>query len=524
MASETILIVDDGQDNRDFIVEYVLKPHGFKYMQAKDGEEGLRLALKHDPDLILLDLQMPRMNGIQVLENLYDNNREIPVILMTFHGSEEIAIEVYRMGVKDYIKKPYYPEEMLDAIERALSETRLRREKDALTNRILQANQELKRRLQEFEALYNIGKMVTSTINLEKLLPQVVDAAVQITNAEEGAITLIENKQLICRAHKPAHLDRAKSVQISVQDKFVAHAIKTRQSLTLGPEQLRRATQELGAPNSIACAPLMVGERVLGAITVTNYDVTAPLFDKQDGVMLSALSDYIAIAIENSRNYLALRAEREKVQDTFERFVAPSVVQRALSNDVKPGGIRQEITVLFADIRGYTTFSETASPEKVLDVLNHYLSVAGEAIMGFEGTLDKFLGDGIMAIFNAPNPQEDHVLRAAEAAITLREAVNGINAAYGYKLAYSVGLHVGEAVVGYVGTSYAVNYTAIGDTVNLAKRLQENAAPNQILTDESVISRLGNLAKSRSLGLLQVKGRKAPVEAYELLEVNDNSE
>jgi class 3 adenylate cyclase/DNA-binding response OmpR family regulator len=523
VASETILIVDDGQDNREFIIEYVLKPHGFKYLTARDGEEGLRMALKHDPDLILLDLQMPRLNGIQVLEQLYDNNREIPVILMTFHGSEEIAIEVYRMGVKDYIKKPYYPEEMLDAIERALGETRLRREKDALTNRVLQANQELQRRLQEFEVLYNIGKMVTSNMNLEKLLPQVVDAAVQITNAEEGTVTLIESKQLICRAHKPPNMTRAISSQLPIQDKFIAHAIRNRESLTLGPEQLRRGTQALNAPKSLACAPLVIGDRVLGAITVTNHSSDATLFDKQDTIMLNALGDYIAIAIENSRNYHALRVEREKVQDTFERFVAPSVVHRALTDDVKPGGIRQEITVLFADIRGYTTFSETASPEKVLDVLNHYLSVAGEAIMGFEGTLDKFLGDGIMAIFNAPNPQEDHVLRAAEAAITLREAVNGINAAYGYKLAYSVGLHVGEAVVGYVGTSYAVNYTAIGDTVNLAKRLQENAAPNQILADESVINRLGDLAKSRALGYLQVKGRKTPVSAYELLEVRSSS-
>ncbi|HEX2614504.1 MAG TPA: response regulator, partial [Nitrososphaera sp.] len=128
--AETILIVDDGKENRDFIIEYVLEPNGFKYLTAKDGLEGLQMALKHRPDLILLDLEMPRMKGTQVLEQLAAQNVDLPVILMTFHGSEEIAIEVYRMGVKDYIKKPYYPEEMLEAIERSLQETRLRREKE----------------------------------------------------------------------------------------------------------------------------------------------------------------------------------------------------------------------------------------------------------------------------------------------------------------------------------------------------------------------------------------------------------
>ncbi|MDQ7026156.1 MAG: adenylate/guanylate cyclase domain-containing protein [Anaerolineae bacterium] len=519
MAKETVLVVDDGKDNRDFLVEYVLEPHGFRHLTAKDGEEGLKLAVQHKPDLILLDLQMPSMNGKEVLEHLAIRNIEIPVILMTFHGSEDIAIEVYRMGVKDYIKKPYYPDEMLDAMERALSETRLRHEKDKLTNRILQANQELQRRLKEFEALYNIGKVVTSTMDLSKLLPQVVDAAVQITDAEEGYITLLENKQLVRRAHKQPRLDRAQSVEKVVKDRVAGRVIMKNEALLLSEEQLRRGNNKPGLPISVASVPLIINERVLGALTAANYSDKAGKFGKNDMVMLNALSDYAAIAIENSRNYNTIRDSSVKMRDTFERFVAPSVVQQALSDDVKLGGKRQEISVVFADIRGYTAFSENAEPEKVLEMLNHYLHVAGGIIIGWEGTLDKFFGDGLMAIFNAPNKQADYVHRAAESALAIIQAAQEINQIYGYELAYSVGVHVGEAVVGYIGTSYAVNYTAIGDTVNLAKRLQETAAPNQILVDESVVKRLGAQVKAKLLGEITVKGRSKPSKAYELLEL-----
>ncbi|GAB5490373.1 MAG: hypothetical protein Phog2KO_05880 [Phototrophicaceae bacterium] len=519
MVNETILVVDDGQDNRDFILEYVLEPNGFKPLTAKDGEEGLRIALKYKPDLILLDLQMPKLNGIQVIEQLHARHMEIPVILMTFHGSEDIAIEVYRMGVKDYIKKPYYPEEMLDAIENALTEGRLRNEKDALTNRILQANQELQKRLTEFEILYNIGKVVTSTVDLNQLLPEIVDAAVKITHAEEGYIILLEDEKLVRRAHKKAMNSKARATHDLVKDGIATHVITHKDTILLGPERLQANTKNPNPPFSVLSVPLLVGSTVLGALQILNYDRSRKIFDKNNALMLQALSDYASISIENSRNYLALQNSNEKIQDTFERFVAPSVVQKALADDVKLGGERQEISVLFADIRGYTSFSENESPEKVVEVLNHYLSVAGNTIIGWEGTLDKFFGDGLMAIFNAPKKQADHVHRATEAALAIIKAAKEINKIYGYDLAYSVGVHVGEAVVGYIGTSYAVNYTAIGDTVNLAKRLQESAQPNQILIEQSVVRVLGNQVTARALGELQVKGRKIPAIAYELLEL-----
>jgi len=520
VAGEKILIVDDGADNRAFIIEHVLVPNGFEYLQASDGAEGLKIALECQPDLILLDLEMPRMKGTQVLEHLAQRGLDIPVVLMTFHGSEDIAVQVYRLGVRDYVKKPYYPQEMLEAIDRALTETRLRREKEQLTERVLKANRELQRRLQEINLLYQIGKSVTSIMNMDELLPQIVDAASQITHAEEGHLCLVDNGQLVCRALINQQMTGARAINKAVQNPLAMRAIQYRKPVVLHAQQLQKIMP--GARlSSVVYVPLLLNKRALGVLGVSNYTRAARPFTGDDVALLNALGDYAAIAIQNSRHYSDMVDSRQQVRDTFERFVAPSVVQRVLAkpDKLELGGTRQLISVLFADIRGYTSWSENAEPEQVVETLNHYLSMAAEVILSWEGTLDKFFGDGLMAIFNAPIAQNDHIHRAADAALALMKAANEVNQIHGHRLSYSIGVNVGEAVVGYIGTDRAMNYTAIGDTVNLAKRLQEMADPGTIYVEQEVVRALGQRVKAQPVGDLRVKGRKTAARAYKLVDL-----
>lgn len=516
---ETILIVDDGEENRNFVID-ILEPAGYNCIIAKDGQEGLESATKNRPDLILLDFQMPRMNGEQVLQALRKYNLDIPVILMTFHGTEEIAITVYRLGVKDYLKKPFEYKELLEAVDRALTEYRLRRERDALTDRVIKANKELQQRLQELNVLYNVGKHVTSIADIAELLPRIVDACIDITKAEEGMIYILEDDQLVCRAWLDQKLAHAKSGNEIVEDPIARHVINSRQPIVLTPEQMAKNPIK-NHPNSIAYAPLINQDSIIGVIGVANFTPNARVFNENDMHLLSALSDYAAIGIVNSRQYTALEVSKDQVRDTFQRFVPEAVVEKALGTpgNVQLGGQRQEVSVLFADIRGYTSWSENAPPEQVIETLNNYLSIAADLILGWQGTLDKFLGDGLMAIFNAPNPQENHVHLAADASLALIKAVNEVNERYGHKLTYSIGVHVGEAVVGYIGSDRALNYTAIGDTVNLAKRLQESAAPGQILVEEVLVNRLKGDIEAKFLGELKVKGRKNPARVYELIDL-----
>ncbi|MBN1201704.1 MAG: response regulator, partial [Anaerolineae bacterium] len=521
----TVLVIDDGRDNREFIVDYVLKPHGFTPLEARDGVEGMAHVRQYKPDIILLDLQMPRMNGMQVLDALQEEGWDIPVILMTFHGSEEVAIEVYRKGVRDYVKKPYTVDEMLQAMDRCLSEVRLRREKDALTERLLHANTTLNRRIRELNTLYQIGKSVTALMGMDELMIRIVDAATQVVGAEQGCLLLLEGDQLVCRAIKQHSDPHAVPTNDVSSNRIAWQAVRTAKPIVPSVEELRkqRARNPM-LPSAIACIPLLIGKQVVGVLYVENVRDAARPFTKQDGAMLSALGDYAAIAIENSRIYAALEemstSEKESIRSAFARYVAPSVVERVLHNpsSMQLGGKRREISVLFADVRGFTAYSEQALPEEVVKLLNEYFSLATDVIFSREGTLDKFLGDAVMAIFNAPEEQYDHTYRAVDAALALQAAISERNArANSEELTFGIGVHLGDAVVGNIGTLRAMNYTAIGDTVNVAKRLQERAAPGEVLITAEVAERLGDLVEVEYVGKLEIKGRQRQAQVYRLL-------
>jgi class 3 adenylate cyclase/DNA-binding response OmpR family regulator len=524
LAGERILVVDDSKENREFIVDYILKPQGFEPIQARDGVEGMELARQIMPDLMLLDLQMPRLDGTGVLQALRRENLAIPVVLMTFHGSEEIAVEVFRLGVRDYVKKPYTPEEMLAAIDGSLTEVRLRKEKDALTSRLLNANRELHSRIKELNTLYKVGKSVTSLLNPTQLLARIVEAAADVTGAEQGSLLLVEGDQLVLRAVKRRTDQHAHPAAEISQDRLAEQAVRTGKPIALTPQELAAIRERSpNAPAAVMVVPMTVSDRVIGALSIENLASNSRAFSNNDGAMLSALGDYAAIAIENARNFQQLEEakEREKmaIRGAFERYVAPSVVDRVLRSpdEMQLGGHRREISILFADIRGYTTFAEQANPEHVVEMLNEYFTLATDIIFAREGTLDKFLGDSVMAFFNAPEDQDDHPYRVVDAALALQSAVAELNARRGSEgLTFGIGVAMGEAVVGNVGTPRAMNYTAIGDPVNLAKRLQERAEPGEILVEEGVVNRLGDLVHSQKVGEFQVKGRMSPVVVYRL--------
>lgn len=522
-----VLVVDDGRDNRDFIVDYVLRPHGFEPIVARDGVEGMEIVRKRQPDIILLDLQMPRMNGLQVLDALNSEGWDIPVILMTFHGSEDVAVEVYRKGVRDYVKKPYTIEEMLEAMDRCLGEVRLRKEKDALTERLLHANATLNRRIRELNALYQIGKSVTALVGMEQLMVRIVDAATQVIGAEQGSLMLLEHDTLVRRAVKLRADLRARPDAEIVEDPITWRAVKSGQPVILKPEELYQyRQQDPSLPAAVVIVPVQIGGRTLGVLSVENVQMDSRPFTQQDGAMLSALADYAAVAIENTRIYNALEdataREKDMIRSAFERYVAPIVVDRVLHNPtaMQLGGRRQEISVLIADVRAFTTYSEQASPEEVVKTLNEYFSLATDVIFSREGTIDKFVGDAVVAFFNAPEDQPDHPYRAVEAALTLQRAVAERNERVegdGLKLTFGVGVHMGQVVVGNIGTTRAMNYTAIGDPVNVANRLQERALAGEVLITAEVYERLGHLAQVESVGDMTIKGRQQPIRVYRLL-------
>jgi adenylate cyclase len=236
----------------------------------------------------------------------------------------------------------------------------------------------------------------------------------------------------------------------------------------------------------------------------------------------------VAIFIDDLTEKKRLEAEREweeqekqRIRQLFQRYVAPTVVERLIEGieQVSLGGKRQVITILFADLRGFTSFSETRRPEELVEILNRHLALAAQAVLEQEGTLDKFMGDAVMALFNVPLPQPDHTLRAMRAALAMQEAIAAYHRELDSeaRLGFGVGINVGEAVVGNVGTAELMNYTAIGDSVNLAKRLQENAEAGQVLLSQSSYQAVREHVRVKALEPIKVKGRSGTEPVYELV-------
>ncbi|KAF0108368.1 MAG: putative adenylate/guanylate cyclase [Anaerolineaceae bacterium] len=227
------------------------------------------------------------------------------------------------------------------------------------------------------------------------------------------------------------------------------------------------------------------------------------------------------IVFEDLTERRRLEAEQERIRQTFGRVVAPRVRDRLLADAVNLNldGTRQKATILFADLSGFTSFSETTEPETLFKVLNYYLSLAAQAILEEEGTLDKFMGDAVMALWNTPDPQADHSLRAVRAALSILERSRHAHAHIKdprHHLQFRIGVTTGDAMVGNVGTSELFNYTAIGDTVNLAQRLEVAAHPGQILMDHVTYQAVAGKVTAEPLEPMQIKGKTQPVAVYEL--------
>ena len=319
MAGEKVLVIDDRDDSLQFMTEYILKPNGYRYITAKNGEAGLQRALNEEPDLIIMDQRMPRMTGLEVLAALEKTQADIPVILMTFHGSEETAVLAFRLGAKDYIIKPFDTEEMLGAIDRALEERRLRKERDRLTRELTGTNQQLERRVKELNVLYNIGKSVTSLLDPEKVLNRIVEVAVYITNAEEGALLLIdeESGNLYLRAARNLGEQFARGFRIKVDDSIAGEVVRTGEPFMASGDEASLKVKTGYLVKSLLYVPLKVGREIIGIMSVDNKVSNRPFADN-DLYMLSALADYAGIAIINAQLYGEVKAFSEELEKKVE--------------------------------------------------------------------------------------------------------------------------------------------------------------------------------------------------------------
>lgn len=220
-------------------------------------------------------------------------------------------------------------------------------------------------------------------------------------------------------------------------------------------------------------------------------------------------------------------AEKRMISAAFKKYVAPQVVEEISKSGkyhIKLGGENRHIAVLFVDIRGFTPMSESLEPEQVVDILNTYLNLTANAIFANSGTLDKFIGDAAMAVFNAPFDLDDYVFKAVKTAWDIIGGGNAIEEQflekYGKSVSFGVGVNCGNAVVGNIGCDFRMDYTAIGDTVNTAARLESNAKRGQALISEEVYNRVKDRVTAEPIGEIPLKGKSKGVFVYSLTGIN----
>lgn len=497
----------------------------------------------------------------------------------------------------------------------------------------------------ELDALYEICQVIGSSLDLTKVLNQVMDQIIRLTGAERSFLMIVDpdTGELEFQAARNMDSETIASSSFEISRSIVKEVATTGQPVVTTNAQMDprfKAQESVIGYNlrSILCVPLRARGRVTGVIYADNRILTG-LFSDRDRDLLAAFAGQAAVAIDNAllfesvanakalmdnifasitsgvittdigeqitlfnraaervlrvpasviigsrlsdalpelalalepivdqvKRYgepvvefesevslpnsgqLNLRTSLSPLKDTsnetqgtaividdlteqrrlesryqlFQRYLPPAVIERLPLDpyELRLGGQRQEITSLFADIRGFTDFSRQHDPETLVDVLNQYLAVGADAVLAEEGTLDKILGDCVVALFNAPLAQPNHVLRAVRTALKIREGIAQLHERLSpsSQLDYGVGINVGDAVVGNVGTALQMNYTAIGSSVNLASRLQEAAAPGQILLSHTAYERVKEYVEARPLPPINAAGFNEPIPVYELL-------
>ena len=238
-------------------------------------------------------------------------------------------------------------------------------------------------------------------------------------------------------------------------------------------------------------------------------------------VLIPMILVVVVVIVNLFLRYLIALQNSWAVESVFKKYVDKSVVEELTKNGIvkaQVGVVRKDIAVMFVDIRGYTSLSESLLPEQIVEILNAYLELVAKAVLKYQGTIDKFIGDAAMAVFNSPLDLEDYEFRAVCAAWELLSNAKDLNQIcrekFGREVAFGIGIQCGEAVIGNIGSELRMDYTAIGDTVNTASRLEGVAAPGQILISEEMKERLGDKIASSFAGAFELKGKQNKVPTY----------
>jgi adenylate cyclase len=387
----------------------------------------------------------------------------------------------------------------------------------------------LKRKAETLTHLYELSRVLTSVFSLTEIFESVSRMLFRLTPSERYIVLLRDSKSgelspFVTEFREPDSPRSGDRISISrtVLDRVWSERVSLLSLDAQADERLAQAPSIVRQQvRSIMCAPLLGKDRVWGVIYLDCRE-SLRRFGTDDLNLLNALAVETAMAVDNAMTHEQLLKEA-LARAAYGRFMPQHVVEEILANPgaLSLGGNNQVVTMLFSDVRGFTRMSECLSPEMVVQLLNRYFAEMTPIVFEHQGILDKYMGDGLMALFGVPSHNDDAASRAVSAAISMQRRMLRLNRelkATGLpQIQIGIGVNTGIVTVGYIGSEQRTDYTAIGDAVNLAARLEKLAQGQQILISQNTFEATRNAFQIRSFEDVQVKGKDEPVKVYEVI-------
>jgi PAS domain S-box-containing protein len=599
-----VLIVDDSAINLKLLSQFLIKAH-FEVMMAKNGASAITQVKNIKPDIILLDIIMPGMDGFETCRCLKANeaSKDIPVIFMTALGETPDKVKGFEIGAVDYITKPAQMEEVLARINTHLTIRHLQ-------NRLLEQNEYLKqeiiKRQQAEEELRKFARAVEQSasaiiITDIKGTIEYINPAFSLKTGYSASETIGKNPKMLSsgkqssafyqelwatiqsgQTWKGELINKRKNGElywcyeilspIKNKDDETTHYLAIEEDITERKqieEQLRkfsRAVEQSAnmimitdingiiefvnpifflktgySPDEVIgqnprflnsghhppeffralWATLQNGQVWQGEMLNKNkngdrfweFATISPIKDKT-----GKITHYVAIKEDITER----KRVNELIRQLFGRYLSDEVVTTLLETDsgLSLGGERREITVLTSDIRGFTAQSEQLLPEQVIKIINHYFAAMIDVISQYQGTINEFMGDGILVLFGAPIARADDPERAVACAVAMQLAMKKVNKqiqAWGFApLEMGIGINTGDVVVGNIGSEKRTKYGVLGSEVNLTYRIESYSVGGQILISESTLKKVSQIVKIQSEKIVKPKGVTHPIPIYEV--------
>lgn len=390
---------------------------------------------------------------------------------------------------------------------------------------------ELARNNKVLFVLYEISRHLNQIHDFNELLRKIMDLIFMVIDADYGFLVLAggpdgDNLIPVVVKHKTEHGKSKREIKASrtLIDKVINGKVALLTSNAMTDSRLDGAKSVMIQQiRSAICVPLWREDKIIGVIQLDSIRIDNQ-FNQDDLELLKAIGSQAAMVIEQSALNERIR-EEERMRNRLQRFHSPQVIEMILKGGEETIDDIMEskeliATILFADIVGFTRLSETMPPREINIILNRYFSRMTDIVFSHGGTLDKYIGDGLMAVFGAPMEKEDDAERAVRTALEIRRQLTAMmkTTSADRRFDIRVGLNTGRVVAGNIGSPKRMEYTVIGDPVNVASRLESIAKPNQIIIGEETFGLVKNKFKIQEIGTRKVKGKSSGIMVYEVLE------